>query len=125
MQQGNHLPRNLRGAKAIGIDRLRTRMTRGDPVGPQTFRTVIGKRLSQVILASHWLPILGFICGTRNRYARSQPGVPMPMLGTPPEFFASLGPILGCARPEPAGIFLFAHIFSIGKASEINQSRAA
>jgi hypothetical protein len=111
MQQGNHLPRNLRGAKAIGIDRLRTRMTRGDPIRSRTFRPVIGKRLSQVILASYWLPILGFICGTRNRYARSQPGVPMPMLGTPPEFFASLGPILGCARPEPAGIFLFATFF--------------
>jgi len=120
MQQGNHLLPNLSGAKAVGIDRLRKCSARGDPVQPQMFRPVIRKRLSQVILASYWLPILGFICGTRNRYARSQPGVPMPMLGTPPEFFASLGPILGCARPEPAGIFLFARVFSIRKASEIN-----
>jgi hypothetical protein len=125
MQQGNHLLPNLPGAKAVGIDRLRKGTSRGDPVRSQMFRPVIGKRLSQVILTSHWLPILGFICGTRNRYARSQSGVPMPMLGTPPEFFASLGPILGCARPEQAGIFLSARIFSARKAREINHCRVA
>jgi hypothetical protein len=44
------------------------------------------------------------------------------MRGTPNRIFASLGPILGCARPFQAGIFLSVLVFARQKASEIKGS---
>jgi hypothetical protein len=56
---------------------------------------------NDVILPSY----TGFICCTRNRYARWQPGV-LASGGTPTEFL-SLGPILGFARFKRGHFFYF------------------